>query len=117
MFYSFCNNSGSYGSDGSFTTGKAANVGAIRLLYVEIPSGSSANEWAEPGTQITNNSFKGFPYTVGIAAFHIEPSDGRIQIKGDYTDVAGTWRILSAVWINGSASTNYKVPFLAIRVA
>lgn len=109
--------SGSYGSDGSFTTGKAANVGAIRLLYVEIPSGSSANEWAEPGTQITNNSFKGFPYTVGIAAFHIDPSDGRIQIKGDYTDVAGTWRMLSAVWINGSASTNYKVPFLAIRVA
>lgn len=108
---------GSYDNSGSFTTGATANVGAIRLLYVEIPSGSSANEWAEPGTQITNKSFKGYSYTVGIAAFHIDPSDGRIQIKGDYTDVAGTWRMLSAVWINGNASTTYKIPFLAIRVA
>ena len=109
---------GSYDHSGSFTTGIAANVGAIRLLYVEIPSGSSSIGWAEPGTQITNKSFKGYPYTVGIAAFHANSSDGSVQVLQDFTDVTGTWRMLSAVKLDGSnASTAYKIPFLAIRVA
>lgn len=109
--------SGSYDSNGSFTTGVAANVGAIRLLYVEIPSGSSASSWVEPGTQITNKSFKGYSYTVGIAAFHANSSDGSVRVVLDFTDVTGTWRMLSAVKLDGNASTAYKIPFLAIRVA
>lgn len=108
---------GSYDNSGSFTTGVAANVGAIRLLYVEIPSGSSSSGWAEPGTQITNKSFKGYPYTVGIAAFHANSSAGSVQVLLDFTDVTGTWRMLSAVKLDGNASTAYKIPFLAIRVA
>lgn len=108
---------GSYDNSGSFTTGIAANVGAIRLLYVEIPSGSSSSGWAEPGTQITNKSFKGYPYTVGIAAFHANSSAGSVQVLQDFTDVTGTWRMLSAVKLDGNASTAYKIPFLAIRVA
>ena len=108
---------GSYDSSGSFTTGVAANVGAIRLLYVEIPSGSSSIGWAEPGTQITNKSFKGYSYTVGIAAFHANSSDGSVQVLEDFTDVTGTWRMLSAVKLEGNASTARKIPFLAIRVA
>lgn len=108
---------GSYDNSGSFTTGVAANVGAIRLLYVEIPSGSSSSGWAEPGTQITNKSFKGYPYTVGIAAFHANSSAGSVQVLQDFTDVTGTWRMLSAVKLDGNASTAYKIPFLAIRVA
>ena len=108
---------GSYGSDGSFTTGAAANVGAIRLLYVEIPSGSSSSGWVEPGTQITNKSFKGYQYTVGIAAFHANSSDGSVRVVQDFTDVTGTWRMLSAVKLDGNASIAYKIPFLAIRVA
>ena len=108
---------GSYDSSGSFTTGVAANVGAIRLLYVEIPSGSSSIGWAEPGTQITNKSFKGYSYTVGIAAFHANSSDGSVQVLQDFTDVTGTWRMLSAVKLEGNASTARKIPFLAIRVA
>ena len=109
--------SGSYSSDGSFTAGAAANVGAIRLLYVEIPSGSSSSGWVEPGTQITNKSFKGYPYAVGIAAFHANSSDGSVQVLQDFADVTGTWRMLSAVKLNGNTSTAYKIPFLAIRVA
>ena len=109
--------SGSYGSDGSFTTGITANVGAIRLLYVEIPSGSSSSGWVEPGTQITNKSFKGYPYAVGIAAFHANSSDGSVQVLQDFADVTGTWRMLSAVKLNGNTSIAYKIPFLAIRVA
>ena len=109
--------SGSYSSDGSFTTGAAANVGAIRLLYVEIPSGSSSSGWVEPGTQITNKSFKGYQYTVGIAAFHANSSDGSVRVVQDFTDVTGTWRMLSAVKLDGNASIAYKIPFLAIRVA
>lgn len=108
---------GSYDNSGSFTTGIAANIGAIRLLYVEIPSGSSSSGWAEPGTQITNKSFKGYPYTVGIAAFHANSSDGSVQVVQDFTDVTGTWRMLSAVKLDGNASIAYKIPFLAIRVA
>ena len=108
---------GSYDNSGSFTTGIAANVGAIRLLYVEIPSGSSSSGWVEPGTQITNKSFKGYPYTVGIAAFHANSSAGSVQVLQDFTDVTGTWRMLSAVKLDGNASTAYKIPFLAIRVA
>lgn len=108
---------GSYDIGGSFTTGVAANVGAIRLLYVEIPSGSSSSEWAEPGTQITNKSFRGYPYTVGIAAFHANSSAGDVQVLQDFAYVTGTWRMLSAVKLDGNASTAYKIPFLAIRVA
>ena len=108
---------GSYDSSGSFTTGAAANVGAIRLLYVEIPSGSSSSGWVEPGTQITNKSFKGYQYTVGIAAFHANSSDGSVRVVQDFTDVTGTWRMLSAVKLDGNASIAYKIPFLAIRVA
>ena len=107
---------GSYDNSGSFTTGIAANVGAIRLLYVEIPANSSVNKWVEPGTQITNKSFGGFSYMVGIAAFHIEPSNGYVQIRSDFNNVTGTWRMLSAVWLNGTNKL-YNVPFLAIRVA
>ena len=107
---------GSYDNSGSFTTGAAANVGAIRLLYVEIPANSSVNKWVEPGTQITNKSFGGFSYMVGIAAFHIEPSNGYVQIRSDFNNVTGTWRMLSAVWLNGTNKL-YNVPFLAIRVA
>lgn len=109
--------SGSYDSNGSFTTGVAANVGAIRLLYVEIPSGSSASSWVEPGTQITNKNFKGYPYTVGIAAFHANSSAGDVQVIQDFADVTGTWRMLSAVKLDANASIAYKIPFLAIRVA
>ena len=108
---------GSYDSSGSFTTGAAANVGAIRLLYVEIPSGSSSSGWVEPGTQITNKSFKGYTYTVGIAAFHSNSSAGSVQVLQDFADVTGTWRMLSAVKLDGNTSTAYKIPFLAIRVA
>ena len=107
---------GSYDNSGSFTTGVAANVGAIRLLYVEIPANSSVNKWVEPGTQITNKNFGGFSYMVGIAAFHIEPSNGYVQIRSDFNNVTGTWRMLSAVWLN-STNKIYNVPFLAIRVA
>ena len=107
---------GSYDNSGSFTTGVTANVGAIRLLYVEIPANSSVNKWVEPGTQITNKSFGGFSYMVGIAAFHIEPSNGYVQIRSDFNNVTGTWRMLSAVWLNGTNKL-YNVPFLAIRVA
>ncbi len=108
---------GSYDNSGSFTTGIDANVGAIRLLYVEIPSGSSSIGWAEPGTQITNKSFKGYPYTVGIAAFHANSSDGSVKVLQDFADVTGTWRMLSAVKLEGDASIAHKIPFLAIRVA
>ena len=108
---------GSYDNSGSFTTGAAANVGAIRLLYVEIPSGSSSSGWVEPGTQITNKNFKGYSYTVGIAAFHANSSDGSVQVLQDFADVTGTWRMLSAVKLNGNTSITYKIPFLAIRVA
>lgn len=108
---------GSYDNSGSFTTGSAANVGAIRLLYVEIPSGSSSSGWVEPGTQITNKSFKGYQYTVGIAAFHANSSAGSVQVLQDFTDVTGTWRMLSAVKLDSNTSTAYKIPFLAIRVA
>ena len=108
---------GSYDSSGSFTAGAAANVGAIRLLYVEIPSGSSSSGWVEPGTQITNKSFKGYTYTVGIAAFHSNSSAGSVQVLQDFADVTGTWRMLSAVKLDGNTSTAYKIPFLAIRVA
>lgn len=108
---------GSYDNSGSFTTGVAANVGAIRLLYVEIPSGSSYSDWAEPGTQITNKSFKGHPYTVGIAAFHADSSAGSVQVILDFTNVTGTWRMLSAVKLDVNDSIAYKIPFLAIRVA
>ena len=107
---------GSYDNSGSFTTGVTANIGAIRLLYVEIPANSSVNKWVEPGTQITNKSFGGFSYMVGIAAFHIEPSNGYVQIRSDFNNVTGTWRMLSAVWLNGTNKL-YNVPFLAIRVA
>ena len=108
---------GSYDNSGSFTTGVAANVGAIRLLFVEIPSGSSSSVWIEPGTQITNKNFKGYPYTVGIAAFHANSSAGSVQVLQDFTDVTGTWRMLSAVKLDSNASIAYKIPFLAIRVA
>lgn len=108
---------GSYDKSGSFTTGSEANVGAIRLLYVEIPSGSSSSGWVEPGTQITNKSFKGYQYTVGIAAFHANSSAGSVQVLQDFTDVTGTWRMLSAVKLDSNTSTAYKIPFLAIRVA
>ena len=107
---------GSYDSSGSFTTGEAANIGAIRLLYVEIPANASVSKWVEPGTQITNKNFGGFSYMVGIAAFHIDPSNGYVQIKSDFNNVTGTWRMLSAVWLNGTNKL-YSVPFLAIRVA
>lgn len=108
---------GSYDNSGSFTTGKDANVGAIRLLYVEIPSGSSSSGWVEPGTQITNKSFKGYSYTVGIAAFHANSSAGSVQVLLDFENVTGTWRMLSAVKLGDNSSTAYKIPFLAIRVA
>lgn len=107
---------GNYNSSGSFTTGSTTNVGSIRLLYVQIPAISSASIWVEPGTQITSNSFNGYSYMVGIAAFYISPSSNYITITSDFQNVPGTWRMLSGVNIVGS-SAGYKAPFLAIRVA
>lgn len=107
---------GNYNSSGSFTTGSTTNVGSIRLLYVQIPAISSSSIWVEPGTQITSNSFNGYSYMVGIAAFYISPSSNYITIASDFQNVPGTWRMLSGVNIVGS-SAGYKAPFLAIRVA
>ena len=106
---------GNYTNSGSFTTGPTTNVGSIRLLYVQIPA-SSTNEWVEPGTQITSNSFKGHSYMVGIAAFYSIPASKYIIIASDYQNVPGTWRMLSGVNISNS-DVSYMNPFLAIRVA
>lgn len=107
---------GNYNSSGSFTTGSTTNVGSIRLLYVQIPAVPEASIWVEPGTQITSNSFNGYSYMVGIAAFYNNSSSNYIIITSDFKNVPGTWRMLSGVYI-ASSNSGYMAPFLAIRVA